>query len=72
MREKSQQPGGGGDLLAYKQESCERKDRVKRSNSRGGGGDLVANTTPLPPKKKLRVNNKERTKENRQKDNMAI
>ena len=44
MREKSQQPRGGGDLPAYKQETVKRKERVKRSNSRGGGGDLSANT----------------------------
>ena len=39
-REKSQQPGGGGDLSAYKQETGGTKERVKRSNSREGGGDL--------------------------------
>ena len=43
-REKSQQPGCGGDISACKQDTGEKKKRVKRSNSRGGGGDLSANT----------------------------
>ena len=47
-RGKSQQPGGGGDLLAYKQETRERKQRVRMSNSQGVGGDLSANTTIRP------------------------
>ena len=48
-RQKSQQPGGSGDIVPYKQEAGERKERLKRRNSRGGGGDFSANTT-MPPK----------------------
>ena len=52
-REKSQQAGGGGDRLAYKQESGERNERVKRSNSRGGVAEILQRTQKKknsPPK----------------------
>ena len=42
--------GGGGDLLAYKQETGEREERVKRSNSWGRGGDISANTKKNSPR----------------------
>ena len=56
-RQKSRQPGDGGDLSACKQETGERKEHVKRSNSREGGEDLSATPPTQKNIKKLRVNN---------------
>ena len=54
-REKSQQPGGGGDLFAYNQETGEREERVKRSNSRGRGGDFSANAKKISSSKLTKI-----------------
>ena len=54
MKNLNRRPGGGGDIFAYKRETGERKERVKRSNSLGGGGDLSAKQTKQK-NRKLRV-----------------
>ena len=61
--EKSQQPGNlpGGDNLAYEQKTGERKERVKKSNSRGGAwrGCLSEHNKPYPQKVRSEQKRKE-------------
>ena len=65
MENLSQQPGGEEDVLADKQETGERRERVKMSNSRGSGGDLSAHAPKNPYPQKVTSNNKGSRKENK-------